>query len=134
LGGAGLVSTVDDLYAFARMLLHNGRLADGSRLLSRASVEAMTMDHIDAAPGRPGPLADGSQGWGFGVGVQVRRLGLGPTVGSYGWAGGLGTLWSNDPNEDLVGIVLTTDMFGGPSSPPAVIDDFWTCVYAAMED
>ena len=97
-GAAGLVSTVDDLHAFGRMLLSGGRLPDGSRLLSRASIDAMTTDQIGVASGAPGPLPDGSQGWGFGVGVQVRRAGLGPPVGAYGWAGGMGSMWSNDPS------------------------------------
>jgi CubicO group peptidase (beta-lactamase class C family) len=133
-GGAGLVSTLDDVHAFGRMLLARGRLPDGSRLLSRSSVEAMTSDQIGAGPGVAGPSPDGSQGWGFGVGVQVRRTGLGPTVGSYGWAGGLGSSWGNDPNEQLVGVVLTTDAFVSAFPPPAVIQDFWTCVYAAVAD
>src|SRR5437660_12576549 len=67
-GGGGLVSTIDDVHAFASMLLRGGRLPDGSRLLSRSSVEAMTVDHLDVAGGAAGPTADGSQGWGFGVG------------------------------------------------------------------
>jgi CubicO group peptidase (beta-lactamase class C family) len=133
-GGAGLVSTLDDFHAFGRMLLRGGRLPDGSRLLSRASVDAMTTDQIGAAPGAGGPSPDGSQGWGFGVGVQVRRTGLGPTVGGYGWAGGLGSSWGNDPSKDLVGVVLTTDAFASAFPPPAVIQDFWTCVYAAIDD
>ena len=132
-GGAGLVSTVDDVYAFGRMLLAGGRLPDGSRLVSRASVEAMTSDHLGVGPGVPGPSLDGSQGWGFGVGVQMRRTGLGPTPGGYGWAGGMGSSWGNDPREGVVGVVLTTDAFTGPFPPPAVIQDFWTCVYAALE-
>jgi CubicO group peptidase (beta-lactamase class C family) len=129
-GGGGLVSTLDDYHAFGRMLLAGGRLPDGTRLLSRASVEAMTTDHV----GTDGPSPDGSGGWGFGVGVQVRRTGLGPTVRSYGWAGGLGSSWVNDPGRDLVGVVLTTDAFVSAFPPPAVIQDFWTCVYAALED
>jgi CubicO group peptidase (beta-lactamase class C family) len=114
-GAAGLVSTVDDLHAFARMLLAGGRLVDGSRLLSRASIEAMTTDQIDVASGAPGPLPDGSQGWGFGVGVQVRRNGLGPAVGSYGWAGGMGSIWWSDPRNELIAIMLSTDAFTGRS-------------------
>jgi CubicO group peptidase (beta-lactamase class C family) len=132
-GGGGLVSTLDDVYAFGRMLLAGGRLPDGSRLLSRASVEAMTTDHLGTGPGAAGPSPDGSQGWGFGVGVQVCRTGL-PTVGSYGWAGGLGTSWGNDPNKDVIGVALTTDMFVAAFPPPVVIQDFWTCVYAAVDD
>jgi CubicO group peptidase (beta-lactamase class C family) len=133
-GGAGLVSTVDDMHAFARVLLSGGTLPDGSQLLSRASVEAMTIDHIGVDRGAPGPAPDGSQGWGLGVGVQVRRTGLARTVGSYGWDGGLGTSWANDPSERLIGVVLTTDMFSTAFPPPAVIQDFWTCVYAALAD
>ncbi len=133
-GAGGLVSTLDDVYAFARMLLSGGRLPDGSRLLSRSSVEAMTTDHIGVDRGAPGPSPDGAQGWGFGVGVQVRRTGPTSPVGSYGWAGGLGTSWANDPNERLVGVVLTTDMFTAAFPAPEVIQDFWTCLYAAIDD
>jgi CubicO group peptidase (beta-lactamase class C family) len=132
-GAAGLVSTLDDLHAFGRMLLSGGRLPDGSRLLSRASVEAMTTDQIGVTHGGPGPLPDGSQGWGFGVGVQVRRSGLGPPIGAYGWAGGMGSLWTNDPSHELVGVVLTTDAFAAPFPPPVVIQDFWTGAYTALD-
>jgi CubicO group peptidase (beta-lactamase class C family) len=130
-GGAGLVSTLDDVRAFGAMLLSGGRLPGGSRLLSRAAVEAMTTDQLH---GVGGPSPDGSQAWGFGVAVQVRRTGLGPTVGAYGWAGGLGSSWGNDPGEALIGVVLTTDAFTSAFPPPAVIQDFWTCVYQALGD
>jgi CubicO group peptidase (beta-lactamase class C family) len=43
-GGSGLVSTVDDLLAFSRMLL-----AGGPPVLSAASVRAMTTDQLSAA-------------------------------------------------------------------------------------
>jgi len=128
----GLVSTLDDYFRFGRMLLAGGRLPDGTRLLSRASVETMTTDHLGAGPGVPGPSPDGAQGWGYGVAVQVRRTGLATPAGSYGWAGGLGSSWANNPAEGLVGVVLTTDMFAGPFPPPRAIRDFWTCVYAAL--
>ena len=133
-GGGGLVSTLDDVCSFGRMLLAGGRLPDGARLLSGASVEAMTTDQIGAAPGVPGPTLDGSLGWGLGVGVQVRRVGLVPTVGSYGWTGGLGSAWGNDPSERLVGVVLTTDAFTSAFPLPATIQDFWTTVASSYDD
>ena len=133
-GGGGMVSTLDDFHAFGRMLLSGGRRPDGSKLLSRAAVDAMTTDHIGVDLGASGPSPDRSQGWGFGVGVQVRATGLAPGIGSYGWAGGLGSSWANDPTEDLVGVVLTTDAFTSANPAPAVIRDFWTCVYAAIDD
>jgi CubicO group peptidase (beta-lactamase class C family) len=128
----GLVSTVDDVHAFGRMLLDDGRLPDGSLLLSPASVAVMTTDQIGVDRGAAGPTPDGSQGWGFGVSVQLRRSGVARSMGSYGWDGGLGASWANDPHERLVGTVLTTDSFTGPGSPPAVIQDFWTGVYVAL--
>ena len=112
--------------AFASMLLSGGRLPGGGRLLSRATVEAMTTDQLGADRGAGGPSPDGSQGWGFGVGVQVRRTGPTRTVGSYGWDGGLGSSWANDPAEGLVGVVLTTDMFSSafplPGGDPRLLD------------
>ena len=71
------------------------------------------------------------QGWGLGVGVQVRRTGPARSVGTYGWDGGLGSSWANDPAEELVGILLTNQAWTSPA-PPAVHQDFWTCAYRAL--
>lgn len=133
-GAGGLVSTVDDVHAFAAMLLAGGRAPDGSRVLSRAAVELMTTDQLGAAADGGGPSADGSEGWGMGVGVQRRRTDLGRGVGSYGWNGGLGTSWANDPTERLIGVVLTTDMFTAAYPPPRLLQDFWTGLGAALGD
>jgi len=132
-GGHGLVSTVTDYLAFADMLRSGGR-AGALRLLSRSSVEAMTMNHLTAehlAAG--GPDSSGALGWGFGVGVQVRRTGPTRSAGTYGWDGGLGTSWANDPAEDLIGLLLTNETWSSPAPPP-VCSDFWTCAYTAIDD
>ena len=126
-GAGGLLSTVDDLRAFGAMLLARGLLPDGGRLLSADAVDAMTADHLAVVPGVPGPSSDGNQGWGLGVGVQVRRSGAAP-AGSYGWAGGLGSAWWNDPAEGLVAVILTTDSFSGGDGSPGVIADFAAAV------
>lgn len=132
-GGGGLVSTLDDVHALGRMLAAGGRLPDGVRLLSRATVEAMTTDQLGVLSGASGPAPDGSQGWGFGVGIVARRTGL-PSVGTYGWTGGLGSSWANDPTRGLVGVILTTDAFESAFPLPAVIQDFWTGVYVSLDD
>jgi len=44
-GASGLVSTVGDYLAFCQMMLNKGRLG-GERILSRPSVELMTIDHL----------------------------------------------------------------------------------------
>jgi CubicO group peptidase (beta-lactamase class C family) len=132
-GGAGLVSTIDDYLAFARMLVTGGR-CPGGRVLSRPSVVAMTTNQLTSeqmAASSPSP--DGTLGWGFGVAVQVARTGPARSIGSYGWDGGLGSTWANDPAEDLVGILLTNQAFTSPE-PPTVVQDFWTGAYASIDD
>ena len=104
-GAGGLLSTVGDYLAFARLLLHRG-VHHGRRLLSDVSVEAMTSNHLtpeQIAGG--GTLLDG-QGWGYCVGVSVTPDDI-SAPGRYGWSGGYGTTWFNDPHRGLVAIAMT---------------------------
>jgi hypothetical protein len=55
------------------------------------------------------------------------------SVGSYGWTGGLGSMWESDPREEMVTILLTSKLWESPSPPP-VFADFWTQAYAAIDD
>ena len=105
-GAAGLLSTVDDYLAFARLLLNKG-IHKGERLLSEESVTLMTTNRLtpeEIAGG--GPLLAG-RGWGYGMAVVTTPDEAWPVPGRYGWDGGYGTSWSNDPNRNLVAIVLT---------------------------
>jgi CubicO group peptidase (beta-lactamase class C family) len=106
---AGLVSTADDLFAFARMLLRGG-----SPVLSASAAAAMTSDQLTAeqkAFGGFGPDFFQGQSWSFGQMVQ--------DCGAFGWDGGLGTSWHVDPARDLTVIVLTQRMFESPDLPSA---------------
>ncbi len=90
----GLISTADDFHAFARMLL-----AGGDGILSSAAVAEMTTDHLTAAQRTAAVDYLGPDtGWGYGVSVSSDR---------YGWAGGLGALWSNTPADQTISILLT---------------------------
>ena len=107
LGGAGAVSTAQDYFRFAEMLVNGGEL-DGARLLSRKTVEYMLSDHI---PGFPGSTAGTTgPGYGFGLGFGVRRQdGFGVVPGSTGdamWAGLGGTSFTIDPREKIVGVFM----------------------------
>lgn len=127
-GGAGLVSTVDDYLAFAEMLAGDGRYGD-TRILSRPSVTLMRTNQLTPEQRRStGVLLEDNSGYGFGVAVLLDRDGL-RAPGSYGWPGGFGTSWANDPAEDLVGILLTQRSF-----PNDVVGDFWTLAYQAIDD
>ena len=106
-GAAGLLSTVDDLHAFARMLL-----AGGPPVLPVAAVRSMTADQLTPAQKARGGLGADfftEQSWGFCQAVHHD--------GAYGWDGGFGSSWLVDPGRDLVVIVLTQRLSEGPTSP-----------------
>jgi CubicO group peptidase (beta-lactamase class C family) len=120
-GAAGLVSTADDLLAFARMLL-----GGGAPVLPADAVRAMTTDQLTPAQKARGGLLPGffnGRSWGFCQAVY--------DSGAFGWDGGLGTSWLVDPSQDLTVIVLTQRMFESPH-PPQVHRDIQAAAYAAL--
>jgi CubicO group peptidase (beta-lactamase class C family) len=42
---------------------------------------------------------DGNSGWGFGMGVNIKRDDLASVPGRFGWAGGVGTSAYTDPTS-----------------------------------
>jgi CubicO group peptidase (beta-lactamase class C family) len=110
-GAAGLLSTADDYLAFARLLLKKGLHRD-ERLLSERSVETMTTNHLTPEQITGGGILLSGSGWGFGMAVTVAPDAVSPVPGRYGWYGGYGTTWFNDPHRQLVAIAMTqTDAF-----------------------
>lgn len=122
-GGGGMVSTAEDYYRFATMLLDHGEL-DGHRILSPASVKLMSSNHL--AP----ELLTGQ----FGIGAQIMRPGFGygyncavvfdPLAanlpegkGTFFWDGAAGTWFWIDPTNDVVFIGMIQRMGGGPGMP-----------------
>ncbi|GGQ39176.1 serine hydrolase domain-containing protein [Couchioplanes azureus] len=104
-GAGGLVSTVDEFHTFARMLLDRG-VHGGTRVLSEQSVELMTSNRLTPAQVESARTLLGGAGWGFGMKVTVAADATsGP--GRYGWSGGYGTTWCNDPHEGLTAIAFT---------------------------
>lgn len=108
-GAAGLVSTADDLLAFARMLLRGGE-----PVLSAEAVTQMTTDQLTAnQKARNGKGILDGRSWAFCQSVITE----GPRAGAFGWDGGLGSSWLVDPRLDLVVIVLTQRLFETPQAP-----------------
>ena len=112
-GAAGLVSTVDDLLAFARMLLRGG-----DPVLTADQVREMSRDHLTAEQREFGAVFLGGRGWGLGTSVVLD----GPWAGAIGWDGGLGTSFLVHPARDLAVIVLTQRMFEAAQSPAVHTD------------
>lgn len=122
-GAAGLVSTADDLYLFARMFL-----GGGAPVLAPESVAAMTVDQLTPEQKARGGLGSGffdHQSWSYCQAVQ--------DTGAFGWNGGYGTSWLVDPARDLVVIVQTQRLFESPE-PPRVHRDIQAAAYAALAD
>jgi CubicO group peptidase (beta-lactamase class C family) len=133
-GDAGLVSTAPDFFAFSRLLLRGGLAADGRRLLSEASIRAMTQDHLTAEQRTSGrPILAPGQGWGYGVGVTNQATNEGVSPGAYGWMGGLGTSWIADPTTDRTVLVLTQTAFTGPEDFAAHAE-VWRLAYGGAGD
>jgi CubicO group peptidase (beta-lactamase class C family) len=122
-GAAGLVSTADDLLAFARMLLHGG-----NPVLTADQVREMGRDQLTTEQRRSGRAFLGGRGWGLGTSVVLE----GPWAGAVGWDGGLGTSFLVHPERDLAVIVLTQRLFETPQAP-AVHRDLQAAALAAVQ-
>jgi CubicO group peptidase (beta-lactamase class C family) len=86
------------------MLLGGGTL-DGVRLLSRKTVEIMTVNHTSGSN-----LFPGTEGYGFGLGFAVNtdlgKTGRIGSMGEYNWAGFFATRFWIDPKEDMIGVIM----------------------------
>ncbi len=104
-GGGGLVSTAHDYARFAQMLLNGGGL-DGARILSRKTIELLTVDHLEDGM----PTGFLQPGWGFGLGFTMKTTagldGMPGSVGNYYWYGIRGTSFWVDPEENLIGVFM----------------------------
>lgn len=127
-GSFGLVSTAEDYWRFAQMMLNGGEL-NGARILSPSVVKFMTEDHLE-----PAGIPDLQNGDGFGLGFAVMKnqaaAGYMGSPGTFAWAGVAATDFWIDPKEDIVVVAMTQHM-----SVPAA-DDLWgqlrTLVYSAL--
>ncbi|HET6577271.1 MAG TPA: serine hydrolase domain-containing protein [Gemmatimonadales bacterium] len=134
-GAGGLVSTVDDLRAFGRMMLGNGG-SGGERILSRPSIELMTMDHLTPGQKAASPFFEHfweGHGWGLGLGIITARHDLADVPGRFGWDGAFGTSCWVDPQEELVGILMTQRRPDRLATADFILD-FWTSAYQLIDD
>jgi CubicO group peptidase (beta-lactamase class C family) len=120
-----LVSTVDDLWAFASMLA-----SGGGRLLPAESVRQLTRDRMTARDRAESQIFLGDHsGWGLMMAVPAANGSTG-VPGGFGWEGGSGTVWRTDTSANLTGILLTQRMATSPEPTP-LVKDFWSAAYAA---
>ena len=125
----GLVSTTTDYFRFHQMMLNGGEL-DGVRILGPRTVRLMTENHIgDNGVWLRGP------GYGFGLGYSVvtdpGQSAMPQALGSYAWGGAYCTVFWVDPEDEVIGILMTQVR---PYTHLNIRQDFQTLVYQAIVD
>lgn len=131
----GMLSTASDMAAFYQMML-NGGIYNSARIVSRASVEAMTAAHTGDLP--TATVWFGSETYGLGWGIYGGRPNPGAvplvSTGTYGHSGVRGTFGWVDPEKDLVGVFMIQQNRLHSEEPEAVLDTFLSMTYAAIAD
>lgn len=131
-GGTGLFSTTQDYLSFARMLL-TGKSQTGETILSRNMINFMRINRIPEAqlPLMLGPLPLVGYGWNLAGRTVLDRGKLMSLTGEneFGWAGAASTYFWVDPDEDLVGLIMT--QYLGSIWP--INDDLRVAMYQAVE-
>jgi CubicO group peptidase (beta-lactamase class C family) len=138
-GGGGLVSSALDYHRFNTMLL-NGGVLDGVRIVSRKTIDLMTVNHL---PGG-GDLASLSTslfsettnaGVGFGLGFAVTmdpaRSMMPGSTGEYYWGGMFSTAFFVDPVERITMVFMTQV---SPSTVFTIRRELKTLIYSALND
>ncbi len=126
-GAGGLASTARDYLRFQQMMLNGGEL-DGVRLLSPNTVSLMLENHTGDLPLW---LAGPGIGFGLGYGVVIDR-GAAATplsLGSGYWGGAYCTISWIDPEEEIVGVLMTQVR---PYTHINIRQDFQVLTYQAI--
>ena len=113
-GGSGMLATARDLAVFGQVFLNGGEYG-GTRLLSPASVEAMTTNQIPGIGAQISNLwipeiAEGSWGYGFMVQGNCRMpwwTGSLQPLGTFYHQGAGGCAFWCDPTNDIVGVFFS---------------------------
>jgi CubicO group peptidase (beta-lactamase class C family) len=120
----GLVSTAEDYLKFANMLLAKGAYR-GQRILDPRSITMMTTNYVtERQRGPASAIFLEARGWGLGVSVALPLDDDWSRAGRYGWEGGLGTSWFNDPQAGVAAILMTQRF----PPPFELFTDFWNGV------
>ncbi len=122
-GGAGLLSTTDDYFKFAQMLLNGGE-ANGKRLLKASTVELMRTNVL-AEGVKVNTFGPAQPGIGFGLDFAIVMDPVEANTpegrGTFYWGGALGTWFWIDPTNDVVVVGMIQNVNGSlptGGSPP----------------
>ena len=125
LGGAGLISSLNDYTAFVKMLLNKGQI-NGNRIISEKAVELISTPQV------PEIIMPGKERWGLGVRVITSRDYRFLPVGTYGWSGAYGTHFWVDPVNSIAAVYMKNSKYDGGSGAVTSLN-FEIDVFNSME-
>ena len=132
-GGSGLVSNIDDYSKFAEMLL-NGGILNGVRILSEASVNLMSRNHLSEEILNDG-AAFGLEGVGFGLTLgTIMDPGLAGSYsaeGEFFWGGAASTIFWVDRKNNVTATMMTQYM---PSDKYPLREELKTLLYSSLSN
>ncbi len=136
-GGGGLVSSALDYHRFNTFFLNGGEL-EGVRLVSRKTVDLMTMNHLPGGSdlnhmSRSLFSETTNAGTGFGLGfaitMDVAKSMLPGSSGEYYWGGMFSTAFFIDPVERITMVFMTQF---SPSTTYPIRRELKTLIYSAL--
>ena len=132
-GGSGLVSNIDDYSKFAEMLL-NGGVLNGVRILSQASVDLMSMNHLSneiLSDGAAFGLAGVGMGLTVGTIIDPGIAGTYSAKGEFFWGGAASTIFWVDKKNNITATMMTQYM---PSDKYPLREELKTLVYSSLSN
>ena len=114
LGGAGLVSTLQDYAQFAKMLLNKGKTDTGA-IISEQTFQQLCTPQVSQK------IMPGDTRWGLGVRVITKSSYPYLSVGAFGWSGAYGThFWVDPVNKTFAVFMKNSAVDGGSGNESAV--------------
>jgi CubicO group peptidase (beta-lactamase class C family) len=137
-GGGGLVSTAEDYWRFAQMILNGGE-AGGRRYLKSETVRLMHTSVLESGVNVT-LYSPETRGLGFGMDFAIvedpAAAKTSQGVQSFYWGGAFGTWFWIDPVNDMIVIGMIQNVAGSQTAAgnPAVRELSAERIYAAMTD
>lgn len=134
-GGAGVVSTLEDLSLFLDAMACGGKAATGYRLLKPETIDLMRTEQLPAIAMNSDFLCPAGPDYGYGLGVRTRvRMDGGESspYGEFGWDGAAGSFELADPANGI-SIAFVTHVLGWISIRPEFHLPIRNSVYEALK-
>ena len=124
LGGAGLVSSLQDYCNFAKMLLNKGK-TDKGQLISEKTFNSLCTPQVSE------DIMPENERWGLGVRVITDESYPYLPKGTFGWSGAYGSHFWIDPINRIFAVYMKNSKYDGGGGNQSAVN-FERAVYASF--